>query len=66
MLAQFIVEGEIYNGRQFHGSWNELLGLLTACLGNQEAESRQGLGTDFKTSVSNLKDPLLPVEAPFF
>lgn len=63
MLAQFIMEGEICNGRQFHGSWSEHLGLLTACLGR--TESRQGLGTDYKTSVSNLKDPLPPVEVRF-
>lgn len=44
MLAQFIMEGEIYNGSQFHGSWSELLGLLTACLGRPGSREQSGTG----------------------
>lgn len=44
MLAKFIMEGEIYNGRQFHGSWSELLGLLTACLGRPGSREQSGTG----------------------
>lgn len=50
MVGSFMVAGV--------SSWASSLLVLA----DQKAESSQGLGTDYKTSVFNLKDPLPPVE----